>query len=260
MPIFQRENARFSYPVELDANFFVAGQFADPHVIERIEIWRGGDGVENGGVLVDTIDGSHAIQLGVGRYKILWDPYLEGSSPLTSPGVQGPGSPLQGLSPNDPTTIVPQARYFDRWIYTNTTGGPEIHSVGLNFYLYPDFAFVDADVSKWRFEIKPDRKKLVRGENIDIRLAIIPIPLYRARREPVVDYLLPICTMKVKVVTVSNDLVLDWTEIRFTGKEGIFPTNLISGLQLGEYHLIVELSLPNGQSIRYPRYPVQLAD
>jgi hypothetical protein len=258
--IFQRSNARFSYPVELTANFFIGGQPADPQVIERIEIWRGGDGLEGGGTLVDTVDGIHAIQDGVGRYRILWDPYLEGSSPLTSPGVQGPGSPDQGVSPNDPTKIVPQCQYFDIWVYKNTTGGPEIHSVGLNFYLYPDLAFVDADTSKWRFEMKPDRKRLVKGENIDIRLGIIPIPLYRARRDPIVDYLLPICEMRVKVVTANNDQVLDWTAIRFTGKEGIMPTNLISGLPLGEYHLIVDFTLPNGQSIRYPRYPVQLVD
>jgi len=256
--IFLRENARFSYPVQL--SFFIAGNFADPQVIDRIEIWKGGDGQADGGVLVDTVDGSHAIQDGVGRYRIIWDPYLEGSSPLTSPGVQGPGSPNQGISPNDPAVILPQCRYFDKWIYKNTTGGPEIASVGSSFYLYPDFAFATPDTSKFRFEMKPDRKRIVKGENIDIRLTIIPIPLYRARRDPVVDYLLPISTMRVKVVTPNNDQVLDWTSIRFTGKEGIFPTNLISAMSLAEYHLVVELTLPNGQLIRYPRYPVQLVD
>lgn len=258
--IYHRENARFSYPVELTANFFVGGQYVDPVEIDRIEIWRGGEGTANGGTLVDTIDGSHVIQNGVGRYKIIWDPYLEGTSPLTSPGVQGPGSPNQGVSPNDPVRIIPQERYYDVWYVKISTGETLYRSVGFSFYLYPDDFFADTDISKWRYELKPDRKKVIRGENLDIRLGIIPIPLYKSKRDPVVEYVLPVSTMKVRVLDEHNMELFPWTEVRFTGKEGIFPTNIFSTLQLGNYMLMVDLILPNGKSIRYPKYLITLED
>lgn len=257
---YERENARFSYPVNLRTRFFEGGVLVDPEEIVEIEIWRGGEGAANGGTLVDVVAGTHAIRDGLGQYRIMWDPYLEGSSPLTSPGVQGPGSPDQGVSPNDPSMIIPQANYYDVWKFKLTTGGTEFRTVGLHFYLYPDLAFVDSGTEKFRFEMKPDRKRIVKGENLDMRLQIIPIPLYRAYREPIVSYLLPISTMRAKIVDAQNNEVVAWTNLRFTGAEGILPTNLFSDFQLGEYSIISELILPNGESVRYPKTPIQLVD
>src|ERR1043165_3009742 len=120
MAIYQRPNARYSYPVELRAEIFSGGEYFDPVAIERIEIWKFAETTADGGVLVDSVDGSHAIQTGTGQYKIIWDPYLaktspaDPGSPLESPGVQGPGSPDQ--SPNAGTaTIEPQCKYYDVW-------------------------------------------------------------------------------------------------------------------------------------------------
>jgi hypothetical protein len=248
MPIFPRDNARYGDPVRLNAQFFSGGVLFDPPILERVEIYRGGDGTENGGVLVDTVDSANIFQTDVGLYYIILD-LLYHASPSPAP-----------LSPEDPAAIIPQMRYYDRWIYREEVDGPEVHSVGLSFYLYPSGSFVCDDTSKWRFEMKPDRKRIVKGENLDIRLQIIPVPLYRSRREPIVDYLMPISTMRYRLIDVQNNQLVDWTTIAFTGKEGILPTNIFAALQLGEYHVIAELTLPNGQSVRYPRLPVMLVD
>jgi hypothetical protein len=266
MPIYQRANARYSYPVRLRANIFAGGQFFDPVAIERIEIWKFAETEADGGVLVDTVDGIHAINDGVGQYSLIWDPYLaktspgDPGSPLLSPGVQGPGSPDQsptaGLA-----TIEPQCKYCDLWFYTPANGEPEFHSTGLSFYLNPDVYFVESGYEAWRFELKLDRKQVVKGENLDVRLRIIPIPLYRALREPIVEHLLPIATMRVRMLSTANDEIVAWTDIEFTGKEGIWPTSLVpSSITLGAYVLQVELGLPNGQTVRYPKQMIQIID
>ena len=252
--IRERENARLGDPVRLKAEFFSGGVLFDP-VIDRVEIYRGGDGTENGGVLVDVVDVLNVVRLDTGIYELILDlfhamPSPGGSpSPNTSP-TTSPGSP----------EIPAQMRYYDRWVYRESAGKPEVHSIGLSFYLYPATSAVVSDTTKFRFEMKPDRKRIVKGENLDIRLGIIPVPLYRSNREPIVDYLLPISTMRVRIIDATNNQFVDWTSIRFTGKEGILPTNLFASLQLGEYHIIAELILPNSQSVRYPRLPVMLVD
>lgn len=244
-----RENARLGDPVRLDAQFFSGGVLYDPANIERVEIYAGGDGTANGGTLVDVVDGANVLQDATGLYHIILDLFHNAS----------PGSPSPSVSP-DASTIAANIRYWDKWIYKEIPSGQEIGSVGLSFFLYPAFSFVATDTSKFRFEAKPDRKRIVKGENLDIRLTIIPIPLYISRREPIVDYLLPISTMRVRIIDPQNNEYLPWTTIRFTGKDGIVPTNVFSALQLGEYHIIAELNLPNGQTVRYPRIPVMLVD
>lgn len=246
MPLRLRENARIGDPVRLDAQFFSGGELFDPISIERVEIYKGGDGIENGGTLVDVVDPINVFQDGVGRYHIILD-LIHHASP----------SPV--ISPESPT-IESNQNYYDRWIYKKDLDSAEAHSIGLHFYLYPNGTFVCDDTSKFRFEMKQDRKRIVKGEILDIRLQIIPIPLYRSRRDPIVDYLLPISTMRARIVDATNNEQVPWTALRFTGKEGILPTNLFASLQLGEYHVIAELSLPNGQVVRYPRMPVQLVD
>lgn len=257
---YERFQARLSYPVNLRIRIFNSGVLADPIEFEAIEIWRGGEGAENGGVLVDVVDPIHIIQDSVGQYRIIWDPYLEGTSPETSPGVQGPGSPGQGTSPSDPSNIIPQVRYFDIWRWRFATGQPSTKSVGLSFFLYPDYQFSDSGFDKFRYEMKPDRKRIVKGEDLDVRLLIIPIPLYRARREPIVEYLLPISQMRARMVDGQNNEVVPWTDLVFTGQDGILPTSLFSSLQLGEYLLQAELILPNGSVIRYPKLSLMLID
>lgn len=263
---YSRHNARLSSPVELEATFYSGGVAYDPVSIVSVSIWKFGDSVANGGILVDVVDGSHVIQDSTGHFRIIWDPYLQKTSPgdpgspLTSPGVQGPGSPAQGVSPLDPTDITANARYYDVWNYIPSHGYPEQNSVGLTFYIYPDSYFVSDNFEKYRFEAKLDRKQLVRGENLDLRIQIIPIPLYRALREPIISYILPISTMRIRIVNTNNDLVIDWTAIQFTGKEGIVPTSLLSGSALGAYYIQSELTLPNGQFLRFPKQALSLID
>ncbi len=261
---FERYNARFTHPVNLRARFFQGSVLADPAEIVGIEIWRGGQGTADGGVLVDYVDGSHAIQDGVGQFRIIYDAYVDGSpgsqSPLGSPGVQGPGSPNQAVSPNDPAAIVPQVWYYDVWKYRETTEGPIYSSEGLRFYLYPDTSFIDSGFDEFRFEAKPDRKRIVKGERIDIRFTIIPVPLYRARREPLVDYLLPLASMRARIIDAQNNEVQAWTDLVFTGQVGILRTETLSAFQLGEYLIQLELMLPNGDVIRYPKLSVMLID
>ncbi len=241
-----RENARIGDPVRLDAQFYSAGELFDPASIERVEIYQGGDGVEGGGTLVDVVDSANILRDDIGLYHIILD-LINHSSP--SP-VASPGSPV----------IAANTRYFDRWIYKKDLSNTAVGSIGLSFYLFPNGTFVCDDTNKFRFEMKPDRKRIVKGENLDIRLQIIPVPLYRSRRDPIVDYLLPISTMRARVIDTQNNEVIAWTTLRFTGKEGVLSTSLFSALQLGEYHIIAELGLPNGQSVRYPRLPIMLID
>lgn len=239
-----RENARIGDPVQLNAQFFSGGVLFDPASIERVDIYRGGDGTEHGGTLVDSVAAVNIFQDAVGLYHIILDML--------------PGSPGDA-SPNAPT-INPNQTYYDRWVYKKDISSVEVWSIGLHFYLYTNDTFVCDDTSKFRFEMKLDRKRIVRGENLDIRLGIIPIPLYRARRDPIVDYLLPISMMRARIVDANNVEFVPWTSLRFTGKEGILPTNIFAGLQLGEYHIVAELGLPNGQVVRYPRTPIMLID
>lgn len=241
-----RENARIGDPVRLDAQFFSGGVLFDPVSIERVEIYKGGDGPSNGGVLVDVIDPINVFQDNVGLYHIILDLFYHASpSPVVSPGTP---------------VISDNTIYYDRWVYKKDLNSTETYSIGLHFFLYPNGTFVCDDTSKFRFEMKVDRKRIVKGEALDMRLQIIPIPLYISRRDPIVDYLLPISTMRARIIDAQNNEQVAWTPIRFTGKEGILPTNLFSNLQLGEYHLIAELTLPNGQIVRYPRTPVMLVD
>ena len=236
--------------MRLDAQFYSGGALYDPAVIERVEIYAGGNGLENGGTLVDVVDGANVLQDATGLYHIILDMFHNAS----------PGSPSPVVSPAAAATPAANVRYWDKWIYKEHLNGQAIGTVGLSFFLYPATTFVCSDTSKFRFEMKPDRKRIVKGENLDIRLSIIPIPLYLSRREPIVDYLLPISTMRARVIDPANNELVPWTDIRFTGKEGILPTNLFTTLQLGEYHIIAELNLPNGQTVRYPRTPVMLVD
>ena len=246
MPLRLRQNARIGDPVRLDAQFFSGGELFDPMSIERVEIYKGGDGVANGGTLVDVVDAINIFQDGVGLYHIILDLFYHASpSPVVSPGTPA---------------IIPDTIYYDRWVFRKDLNSVVSGSIGLHFFLYNSGVFVCDDTSKFRFEMKPDRKRIVKGEALDIRFQIIPIPLYLSRRDPIVDYLLPISTMRARVIDSQNTEMVPWTPIRFTGKEGILPTNLFSALQLGEYHVIAELTLPNGQIVRYPRTPVMLVD
>ena len=254
---YERNNARFSFPVILRCNFFEGGVFIDPFTISEVEIWRDGEGEYNGGTLVDVVAGTNIYRDGVGQYHFTWDPISDSSSPSpTGSPVYSPGK----YSPFSPSNVIPQCTYWDVWKYSLTPTSPIFHSVGLHTYLYPDFSFCSAGTETFRFELKPDRKRIIKGENLDIRLGIIPIPLFRSRRDPIVDYLLPICTMRVQVLDPQYSVIVPWQYIMFTGKEGIFPTQNITALQLGEYFLMVELGLPNGETIRYPRYAIQMID
>ena len=262
--IVDRNNARLGDTVRLTAMFYSGGQSFDPFEFRHVEIYRGGDGPEHGGILVDVVDPSNIIQDSTGVYSILLQ-LTDLGSPGVSPMMSPNGSPSlifpSPYSPGQPEPYIPQSIYYDRWIYKETPNSFWVHSVGLNFYIYPSLSVVTDDQTKWRFELKPDRKRIVRNENLDIRLQIIPIPLYRSRRDPIVDYLLPLSTMRIQIWTANRDLMVDWTTIRFTGKEGILPTKLFGpGFMLGEYHIVVDFILPNNQSIRYPRYPIQLVD
>jgi len=267
--IRERDNARFSDPVNLRSRFYKDGQLYDPEVIDRIEIWKHGESERTGGVLVDVIPGDQVIQDDVGQYRLIYDPYLECGSPecAHSPAtgiVNGPFSPIQSPleSPVDELAeITPDAMYFDRWCYRPTPGYPELKTTGLQFYLFPDGYFVDSPLAKYRFEIKPDRKMLVKGENLDMRLRIIPIPLYRARRKPIIDYLVPISTMEYQWIdTRTKEVLVDWTVAGYTGQEAVIPTQALATFQLGTYLLKARLQLPNGQWITYPQIEIALRD
>lgn len=263
MPIFARENARLSYPVTLDANFYTGGVLFDP-VIDRVEIWKNAEKTTDGGVLVDVITNPlQIVRLSIGQYQVVWDAFLEGSplanSPLMNPGHQGPGSPLQ--DPTNPAAITANTRYFDKWFFrpTSVPVVGDLSSLGLSFYLYPDTYFVDSK-GKYRYEVKQDRKIIVQNENLDVRLRIIPIPLYRDLRDPIVDYLLPISKMDARLLDDQNNEKVAWGQIAFTGKEGIYPTAGLAALSRGQYLLQVKLTLPNGQVIMFRKLVLQLED
>lgn len=264
--IRERDNARFSDPVNLRARFYKDGQLYNPETIDRVEIWKHGESERTGGVLVDVIPGDQVIQDDVGQYRLLYDPYLGDVSPH-SPAtniVQGPYSPVTSPleSPTDVLAeITPDAMYFDRWCYHPVAGYPEVKTTGLQFYLFPDGYFVDSPLAKYRFEIKPDRKLLVKGENLDMRLRIIPIPLYRARRKPIVDYLVPISTVEYQWIdSRSKEVLVDWTQAGYTGQDAVIPTQAIAAYQLGTYLLKARLLLPNGQWITYRQIEIALVD
>lgn len=263
--IRERENARFSDPVNLRIRFYKDGQFYDPEHIDRVEIWKHGESEASGGILVDVIDGSNAIRDELGHWRLIYDPYLECGSPacLPSPNsgiIQAPyASPTSPVDPR--ATIVPDARYYDRWVYNPTPGYPEVTSRGNTFYLYPDNFFSDSGTNAYRYEIKPDRKMLVKGESLDMRLRIIPIPLHRARRRPIVDYLVPISTVEYRWIEErTKDPVTDWTTAGYNGMEAIIPTDEIGTKQLGTYLLKARLNLPNGQVIQYRMIEIALID
>lgn len=259
--IRERENARFSDPVNLRCRFYKDGQLYNPYLIDRIEIWKHGESENVGGVLVDVIDGQYAIEDAIGQWRIIYDPYLECGSPACAP------SPASGIiqapfSPPDPlVTITPDTRYFDRWCYHPREGYPELKTIGLTFYLYPDGYFTDAGTEAYRYEIKPDRKMLVKGESLDMRLRIIPIPLYRSRRRPIVDYLVPISTVDFKWVDArTKEQVTEWQTAGYNGMEAILDTTEIASKQLGTYLLKTRLNLPNGQVIQYRMIEIALID
>lgn len=257
MAIFERENARVSSQIRLKARFAKNGILYDPEEFDRVEIWKFAEGEPNGGVLVDTVDGSNVIQQETGIYYILYDPFVEvGGSPAISPVVQGPGSP----DDSGQTAIQPNVRYYDKWWYRTKLNASLTDSVGLTFFLYPDDYFVDADTEKYRFEMKPDRKLIVKGESLDIRLRIIPIPLYQQLRKPIIQYVLPILKLSVRVLDNQNREVISPFDARFNGKEGIVPTSAISALQVGMYLLEVTMNIPNGQTIVFRRLSFNVVD
>lgn len=291
MTCYERTNARLSSPVNLRARFFEHQVFFDPYEIERVEIWKHSEEEKTGGVLVDVIDGSNVIQDRHGHYRVVWDPYLEcpGStvSPMspTSPGdglvspadpcapppdwgdgwkscggspTQGPGSP--GQDPNDPAKIEANTCYFDTWFYRKSPGCELINTVGLNFYLYPDGCFVDSGFDRFRFEIKYDRRHIIKGEQLDIRGTIIPLPLYVAHRDPLTNFLLPICKVEVQWLDARNNEMLPWSEVVFTGREAIIPTDQIARNPIGAYLMNTRLLLPNGQKIQWRKQPIQVED
>jgi len=260
MPIYGRENARLSSPNRLEARFNRGGVLYDPAEIDRIEIWKFAEGEDNGGVLVDTVDGSNVVQQETGLYFVLYDAFVEGSpgtSPSPAPGAQGPGSPLQ---PDNDTAIVANVRYYDKWWYKADSASALTDSVGLTFFLYPDTSFVDAPNNKYRFEMKPDRKQVVVGEKLDMRLKVIPIPLFQEVRVPIVQYILPILTMKVRVVDHRFAEKIAQFTITFTGKEGIVPTESIGALPVGLYGMEVTLVLPTGQELKFRRFEFNVVD
>lgn len=258
LPVFQRYNARLSYPVALQARFFNGGVLFDP-VIQMVQIWKNAERSYDGGVMVDVIMPPHIIRLGIGQYEVEWVPLREpGTSPAISPEQDGPGSP--GQNPEDPATITANSLYYDKWIYAPSPGAAEVSSFGLQFYLYPDYLFVDANYNTYRYELKQDRKIIVHRENLDIRLRIIPFPLYRDTRTPIVDYILPISQMQVRVVDEYNEEVICWATIPFTGKEGIFPTEALARHRRGLFYLQARLTLPNSQEIVFRKIAVQVED
>lgn len=263
MPIIrERENARFSDPVNLRCRFYKDGQLYNPESIERIEIWKHGESATTGGVLVDVVDGQHAIQDALGQWRLIYDPYRENNVSPASPGTRIVHGPYAPPSPaDDRAEIVPDARYYDRWVYVPTPGYPELTTTGLTFYLYPDNYFSDSGTAAYRYEIKPDRKMLVKGESLDLRLRIIPIPLHRARRRPIVDYLVPISTVEYRWIDErTKEAITEWATAGYNGMEAIIETSEIATKQLGTYLLKARLNLPNGQVIQYRMIEVALLD
>jgi hypothetical protein len=258
MPVFQRYNARLSYPVALRSRFFNGGVLYDP-VFDRVEIWKNAEKTPDGGVMVDVIMPPRIIRLDLGHYEVEWVPLHEpGFSPAVSPEQEGPGSPDQ--NPESLTAITANSLYYDKWFYRPVPGAAEVCSLGLQFYLYPDFLFVDQDYGAYRYELKQDRKIIVRGENLDVRLRIIPFPLYRDTRTPIVDYLLPISSMDVRIVDDQNCEIFPWQTIVFTGKEGIYPTEALACHRRGLYYIQARLTLPNAQQIMFRKIALQIED
>lgn len=260
MTSYERHNARISDPVNLRARFFKAQQFFDPYRIDRVEIWKHSEDESKGGVLVDTVDGDNIIQDDPGHYRLIYDPFTgcEGSpvSPNPPGTVVGPGSP--GQDPNDPALIEANAMYFDKWYYQPDPNCPITSTVGLKFYLYPNEMFVDSGFDRFRFEVKPDRTMLVRSEILDVRLRVIPIPLYVANRDPITNYLIPLNRVEYKWTDTRNEEIEAWQDAIYTGKEAIIPTKSIATNIPGAYMLSVRMHLPNGQMIAYPKMPFQV--
>ena len=260
MVAYERHNARLSSPVALRARFHKDTQFYDPDAIDRVEIWKHAETEAEGGVLVDTVDGANVLNDSVGHYRLLWDGYDQCPPSPASPNpvgtVDGPGSPDQeGLD-----KIEANVTYYDKWFYRQEAGCEFINTVGLRFFLYPDHWFVDSGFDKFRFDMKPDRTQLVKGEILDIRLRIIPIPLYVATRDPITNYLIPLCQMRYRWLDMQNNEMVAWADAVFTGREGIVPTQALSASPIGSYLLQSLLILPNGQEIRYRKLPFQLLD
>jgi hypothetical protein len=259
MSIFEREAGRLSSPVRLRSRFARGGILYNPVEFDRVEIWKFHEGEPAGGILVDVIDGSHVIQDDTGIFFVLYDPFVEGSSPFSpAPGAQGPGSP--GQSPNSPTAILPNVRYYDKWYYKPDSSSILIDTVGLTFFLYPDEHFVDGQYTKYRFEQKEDRKQVVRGEDLDMRLKIIPVPLHQESRQPLVRFVIPILTMTGRVLDDGRREVIAPFEIPFTGKEGVVPTKAIGVLPLGMYRFETTLDIPSGQKIVFRQFTFNVVD
>lgn len=259
MPIFEREAGRLSSPVRLRARFVRGGVLYNPVEFDRVEIFKFAETEKEGGILVDVIDGTNVVQDETGIFFILYDPFVEGSSPFSpAPGAQGPGSP--GQSPDSPTAILPNTRYFDKWFYRPDSASILIDSVGLTFFLYPDELFVDGQFTKYRFEQKPDRKQVVKGEDLDIRLRIIPIPLHQESRQPLVRFVIPILTIEVRILDNERREVIPIFAVPFTGKDGVVPTLAIGALPIGLYRFETTLNIPSGQKIIFRHFTFNVVD
>jgi hypothetical protein len=216
--------------LKLEANFYLHGILTDPLVFEKIEIWRSGEGLENGGTLVHTITSPNVYHRETGKYSIILDSDWGGDE------------------------AIPGTRYYDVWHVKMEQRS--VKTFGFSFYLNEESFYSQEEHPKIRFDIALSRKHIVRNENLDLRLKLIPLINHSERG----DYLIPINGVRAKIVDFRNIDVSDWMELVFTSKEAVFPTDCFSDREPGQYSIISELFLGNGQTIRSSKLPVMLVE
>jgi hypothetical protein len=226
----KRSNARHLFSLKLESLFFENGLIADSIIVDRIEIWRGGHGLNNGGTLVYTVEGSKAIREGTNKYSIILSPNFGGEN------------------------VIPNVTYYDVWhVIVN---GIEFKTVGFNFYLHPQEFYATENDLLVRYDLGVNRKRVYRNESEEIRIKIVPRQNHSERK----NYVVPISDAKIKITDFKNNQILDWIDVLYTNKELIFPTSLMKNLPLGQYFIIPKIKLENNSILVSPKMPVMLVE
>lgn len=268
---FKRISARRGQEVDLNVDFYHAGQLADPYAIRYIEIYKTQVLPHN---LVATIPivspDDPAYPAPVDQETVETTVGNCGTEP-TGPLEVVPGKyHLYYTVPND--FVAPDV-YFDVWYYfaENPCGsiGTEGTSCDIDdpvydsallkcchrFWLYPDEWMCDDKLQTIRFGFEPLDQKFYQPECRPLEIGLMPLPLYDYNFN-LVNPMIPFIQATISVETQYNELLVDQNACRLGVRQGSYRSNpyvvqydLDTTKYLkGTYRYWVSLLLPNGSS------------
>ena len=239
---FPRISGRLGQYVDLNVQFYNAGQPTDPYSITKVEIYKSEVLTSN---LVATVNISDRDS-------------TEYPTPLCVSAELLGEYHYPFLVPTD--FVAPDV-YFDVWHYTPVapgTAGTDVMPISAlscchRFWVYPDTWFCNDKLQTVRFGFEPIDQQFYQPELRTLEVGIMPLPLYDYNFN-LVNPLMPFLNPTITIQTQFCETLVDKAPCRMGIRQGSYRSNPYviqydvntSDFLKGTYQYQITLNLPDG--------------